>query len=133
MTYIAADQTSPRDQYRQAAADAHRDWRLYCISVKRDWFPEQKIIKLGVGEIAALRLQRAYLPLLGTLSKIEEKIFRLMKACSYEREDKWHSVRPARIVADDLPPLFIGAPSSDFIGACHRDLATTVEMRARAA
>jgi hypothetical protein len=73
-----------REKFQQIAAEAHRDWRLYCISVKRDWFPEREIIKLGIGEIAAMRLQLACMPLLATLATIEEKLWRLERAWEFQ-------------------------------------------------
>ncbi len=139
-TYARAEMAQQREMwrlrkanYRAAATEAFASWRLGCISVKRDWFPEQEIFKIGVGEIATLRLQAAYLPVLGTLRTIEEKLFRLMKACSYERDDKRHVVRLVWSPAEDPPPLFIEGPSADFIAACHRDLLPAVERAARLA
>ncbi len=60
----------------------------------------------------------------------ENKFFAAIRATS----DHWSMLDwPVWSPAEDPPPLFIGAPSDDFIEACHRDLMPLLERAARMA
>ncbi len=62
-----------RDKYREVVAEALTNWRLGCKLNYGDWGPERAVICAGVGEIAALRLQEAFLPMLQSLARIEAR------------------------------------------------------------
>lgn len=58
----------------------------------------------------------------------EDALFEAIRAES----DHWPYLdAPVWPVRDDPPPLFIGAPSDEFIEACHRDLLPLLERAAR--
>lgn len=60
----------------------------------------------------------------------ENALFELIR----EPTDHWPYLdQPVWSPAEDPPPLFIGAPSDDFIAACQRDIVTTLKRFARRA
>lgn len=131
-------QMTARDKYQLAVAETLRDWRLSCVTVRRNWHAEREIIKIGIGEIAALRLTEACQPLLSTLAAIEEKVRLLTAACASDSLTKWsgnHEERrrdpareqhhaatgPQRAVPDDLPEVFAVAQKMPRAGSGGRD------------
>ncbi len=63
-----------REAWRVTVEDAARGFRLDCAALRRDWWPEQELVRAGVAEILRLRLEAAYAPVFATLNAIERKV-----------------------------------------------------------
>lgn len=70
------------DRFRAAAAEAHTQWRLGRASQPANFSGAADILGAGLGDIARLRLTRAFLPIIHTLGRIEHDIDKIMALAS---------------------------------------------------
>lgn len=63
-----------RDAFRLQVAETLTDWRLDCIPPRPGSGFERAVFIAGLGEIIALRLRLAYMPLLQGLQRIEDRV-----------------------------------------------------------
>lgn len=63
-----------RDNWRKHVGTACTDLRMNCIPPRPQIRYENALALAAVSEILSLRLQAAYIPIFGTLQKIEQKI-----------------------------------------------------------
>lgn len=60
--------------FRKLAEEARADWHLGCIPSRSDWSIERELFRSGIAEILSLRLRVAYMPLLQSLQRIEDRV-----------------------------------------------------------
>lgn len=105
--YHRDDLRGPGDRFREAVAETLTDWRLGRASQRASFSGAEQVFAAGVGEIAALRLQLALLPILNSLQRIEDLLDRAFDP----RPDPY--VPPARVSPVRFeppvppPPLFL--------------------------
>ena len=68
--------------FRAAAAETHTSWRLGCVAQRRNWRPEEEIIRAGIAEIMGLRLEAAYAPIFQTLDRIDRRLLQVQMLLS---------------------------------------------------
>lgn len=66
--------TKSGDTFRAIAAEARADWLLGCVPPRPDSGFERAVFIAGLGEILAMRLRIAYMPLLQGLQRIENRV-----------------------------------------------------------
>lgn len=65
------------ERFREAAAEAHAQWRLGRASQPVNFSAAASILGAGLGDIARLRLTALFLPIIYTIGEIERDIQRI--------------------------------------------------------
>ena len=63
-----------REKWQQHVATALTDWRLFSIGPRPNIRYEEQLIRSGISEILAIRLEEAYAPIFRILQRIEGKV-----------------------------------------------------------
>lgn len=63
-----------KSDFLKLAAEARTDWHLGCVPPRPDWSVERELFRSGIAEILSLRLRVAYMPLLQSLQRIEDRV-----------------------------------------------------------
>ncbi len=63
-----------KSDFLKLAAEARADWLIGCVPPRPGSGFERAVFIAGLGEILALRLQAAYMPLLQGLQRIEDRV-----------------------------------------------------------
>lgn len=84
-----------REAWQKIAAEAHTDWRLFCLPSRRS-DAAVAIFREGMADIIRLRLRIAYMPLFQGLERIEKRCGIL---ADLQREPWAHSQHPVNRTA----------------------------------